>query len=82
MFFEWISENALSLALLALVILIIGFLIYRMILNSRRAASSPNPGCYGCPNAKRCGSGCHSSATSCDGCTSCSHKAEGEKADK
>ena len=61
-FFDWIYENALSLALLSLLILVFGFIAWRIVINKRRAAASPNPSCYGCPNAKACGGGCHTSS--------------------
>ncbi|MBO5944995.1 MAG: hypothetical protein J6Q69_00140 [Clostridia bacterium] len=63
MFFDWLYENALSLALLSIVILLFGFIVWRIIVNKRRAAASPNPACYGCPNAKSCGGGCHAHST-------------------
>ena len=51
---EWISQNAPSLIILAITILVIGFLVYRVIKGHIAAASSGKPACFSCPYAKKC----------------------------
>ena len=78
MLFDWLYENALSLALLSLIILVFGIIVWRIVVNKRRAAASPNPSCYGCPNAKACGGGCHSHSILLTECE-CSCEAKNKK---
>lgn len=56
---EWLSQNIFSVLILLATVLVLGFLAFRMYKDHKAAASSGNPGCYGCPNAKKCSGGCH-----------------------
>lgn len=56
---EWLSENIFSILILIATVAVLGFLAFRMYKDHKAAKASSNPGCFGCPNAKKCSGGCH-----------------------
>lgn len=58
MLIQWLADNVFSVLILAAVVAVLAFLAFRMYKDHKAAKSSPTPGCFGCPNAKKCRGGC------------------------
>ena len=60
---EWLSQNIVSIIILLVTVSVLGLLVFGMYKGHKAAVSSGNPGCYGCPNAKKCSGSCHCTGT-------------------
>ena len=51
---EWIASNIASIIILTLVILSVGAIVFKMIMDKRKGKSSCSCGCGGCPMKDSC----------------------------